>query len=144
MLRQTKTPVGAGAASRAWEGERHGKSSTALRPLSTGRPVYLNNRHAGYVFNVDGVRVFQRLFDSRAHILRRLHSLAFHREIVNELKADAVEWIHCVDETGAEHWATLEELQRYGIPINDPRHGAQLALNLKHFTPRPERQTRLL
>lgn len=143
MQKQT-APVGAGATSRAWGGERQGKNSTALRPLSTGRPVYLNNRHAGYVFNVDGVRVFQRLFDSRAHVFRRLNALSFHRELVDTLRADGVEWLHCVDESGAEYWATLDELQRYGIPINDPRHGAQLALSLKLFTPRAERQGKLL
>lgn len=119
-----------------------GYTPTPLR-ASTGRPIYCRNKLCGHVVG----DVFERRFDPKAHVLRRLHNaLSFHREVLEQLQALGVEWIHATpnDNPHFHYWVLLAELQRDGIPHRDPRFGDQLALPLDRWSERPERQARLL
>ena len=138
-MMQTKTPVGAGAFSRAVESTRHTHRSTTGAPLSTtGTPVYLNGKIVGRKVG----DVFERPIETSRHIFRLWHAISTHTEVIAQL--DGVNWLRCQDENGRDYFATMAELQEHGRPLNHPVYGPQIALALSFWTDRPERQSRML
>lgn len=131
----TGAPANSGA-------HRHSGYTPAPSQASTGRPIYFRGRVCGYV-NGD---VFERHFDPELHVLRRHNALCFHREVLEQLQALGVEWIHCITtcNQNSNYWVLLSELLSDGLKVRDSRYGDQLAMPLDRWSARPERQARLL
>lgn len=131
MNHKQTSPAATGLTSMTLDSARRTNYSATRTPMSTGRRVYSSGRLCGFI---DG-DTFRRTFDSARHVLRRLNAIALADDVLQQI-AD-VEHLRLIDETGREHWLTLAEVHRYGIAVNDPRFGPQLAVPLRYW-----RQTR--
>jgi len=100
--------------------------------MSIGRPIFHRGERCGYVIG----DTFERLYNSRLHVLRKHSALSFHRSVIAQLAG--VVWVCAIDETDRQRWATLDALKRFGIPVQDPIHGPQLALPLSQWRPSRE------
>lgn len=137
MSNKQTAPVGAGAMSGTLGSTRRPNYSAITALKSTPeRTVYSNGRACGYI---EAAGVFRRKFDTKRHILYRLHAIALAEEVLTQIAG--VEHLRLIDETGREYWLTLAEVRQYGIAVKDPHFGPQIAVPLRYWRPTRDIET---